>query len=149
MGRNDKEVKISTLVGAGSEVLGDFNVKGSARVDGRIDGNVTVEGSLIMGPEASVNGNVNANAVLIGGEVLGNITASEKAELTATAKVFGDITTAVIVIDEHAVFQGKCSMNQAVPDKKSKSTAAKAVRASKKSAKAAIEEALKEIKEEE
>ena len=79
----------------------------------------------------------------------GNITAPEKAELTASAKVLGDIATKVIVIDEHAVFQGKIDMNQTVPDRKGKARTAKAVRAGRKSAKAAIAEALKEVEEEE
>ena len=72
-----------------------------------------------------------------------------KAELTASAQVLGDIVTTVIVIDEHAVFQGKIDMNQTVPDKKGKIKAAKTVKAGRKSAKAAIAEALKEVAEEE
>ena len=96
-----------------------------------------------------VTGDVQASSVLIGGEVTGNINAPEKAELTASAKVLGDIATNVIVIDEHAVFQGKIDMNQAVPDKKGKARTAKAVRAGRKSAKAALAEALKEVEEEE
>ena len=53
------------------------------------------------------------------------------------------------MIDEHAIFQGKIDMNQAVPDKKGKAKAAKATRVGRKSAKAAIAEALKEVEEEE
>lgn len=147
--RNNKEkqVQISTLIGKGSELGGDFSVQGSARIDGKIDGNVTVEGTMILGANGSISGNVSADAVVIGGEVLGDIVAPEKTELTATAKVLGDITTKVIVIDENAVFQGKIDMNQEVPDKKPKSKTAKSNRVGKKSAKAAIAEALKEMAE--
>ena len=63
--------------------------------------------------------------------------------------MLGDITTSVIVIDEHAVFQGKCDMNQDTGAKKSKAGVTKAVRAGRKSAKAALAEALKEVQEEE
>lgn len=147
--KKNTEVKIDTLIGRGSEVNGDFKAAGSARVDGRISGSVIVEGTLIVGSAGSVNGNVEAEAVLIGGEVMGDISASAKAELTETARVWGDITTAVIVIDEHAVFQGRCNMNQEAPEKKARVNSAKASRAGKKSAKAAIAEALKEVQEEE
>lgn len=147
MGKNNAEVKISTLIGKDCELTGDFNAQGSARIDGKIDGNVTVAGSLLLGAGGSINGNVSAESVLIGGEVIGSINAPEKAELTATAKVLGDIATKVIVIDEHAVFQGKCDMNQSAPDRKSRGNAARAVRAGKKSAKAALAEALKEVEE--
>ena len=142
MNKRDNEIQISTLLGKGTVVEGDFSAKGSARIDGVVNGDVTIEQVLIVGATGSIMGNVSAKAVVIGGEVIGNVEAPEKAELTETAKVIGDITTAVIVIDEHAVFQGKCDMNQASPDKKVK---ARAVRSERKSAKAAIVEALKEV----
>lgn len=149
MGKKNTEVKINTLLGMGTELNGDFSAQGSVRIDGKIDGNVTVTGSLILGAGGTISGNVTANAVLIGGEVLGNIQATEKAELTSTGRVLGDIATRVIVIDENAVFQGRCNMNQEIPDRKVRNAANKAARAGKKSAKAAIEEALKEVAEEE
>lgn len=144
-----KEVKITTLIGKGAELKGDFTVEGSARIDGRVQGNVTISGSLVVGSGASILGDVSADSVLIGGEVLGNITAPKKAEITATAKVMGDVSTSVIVIDEHAVFQGKCDMNQAEPEKKRNGLEVKKTRTGKRSAKAALVEALKEVAEEE
>lgn len=147
LGKKDAEIKISTLIGCGARIEGDFSIPGSARIDGCVEGNVTVDGTLIVGATGAVSGNVTAEAVIIGGEVLGDVEASQKAELTGTAKVLGDITTAVIVIDENAVFQGKCNMNQPVPDKKTKAKTARAVKASKKSAKAALAEALREVQE--
>ena len=147
LGKKNADTKMSTLIGAGAELTGDFTLDGSARIDGKIGGNVTVTGNLILGAGSIVTGDVQAASVLIGGEVTGNITAPEKAELTASAKVLGDIATKVIVIDEHAVFQGKIDMNQTVPDRKGKARTAKAVRAGRKSAKAAIAEALKEVEE--
>ncbi len=148
MGKKNAEVRISTLLGQGTEIVGDFNSEGSARVDGKVNGNVTVAGTLILGVGGVVNGDVSADTVMIGGEVVGNVNAPTRTELTSTGRVLGDITTSVIVIDEHAVFQGKCDMNQEVPDRKARSNAAKALRAGKKSAKAAIAEALKEVEEE-
>lgn len=148
LSKKEKQVKISTLIGKDCELSGDFSTQGSARIDGRVSGNVTVTGTLIVGAAGSITGNVSARAVVIGGEVLGDVSAPEKTELTATARILGDITTKVIVIDENAVFQGKCDMNQTVPDKKAKAKNTKAVRAGKKSAKAAIAEALKEVEEE-
>ena len=149
MGGKEKQIKITTMVGEKSEIHGDFSVQGSARIDGKVDGNVTVTGTLIVGAAGCIIGNVSAEAVLIGGEVQGDVQAPEKAELTATAKVLGDIATKVIVIDENAVFQGKCDMNQTEPTRKAKGRATKAVKAGRKSAKAAIAEALKEVAEEE
>jgi cytoskeletal protein CcmA (bactofilin family) len=147
VGKKEVVVKITTLIGSGSNIEGDFSAPGSARIDGKIDGNVEVAGTLIVGAEGAISGDVKADCVLIGGEVQGNVNAAQKAELTATAKVLGDITTGVLVIDENAIFQGKCNMNQPEPDKKARVKAAREVKAARKSAKAAIAEALKEVEE--
>ena len=148
-GKKSPKVQITTLLGRGTDLIGNLNVEGSARIDGRIDGDVTVSGYLIIGTGAVVMGDVKAQSVLIGGEVRGNIVSPEKAEIASTAKVFGNITTGEIVIDEHATFQGKCNMNQTVPYENEKEHIEKSIRVGKKSAKAAIAEALKEMKQEE
>lgn len=142
LSKKDKEIRIGTLLGRGTELEGDFSAEGSVRIDGTIKGNVTVSESMIIGATGNIEGNISAKSIVVGGEVLGNIDAPEKAELMATARVLGDITTNTIIIDEHAIFQGKCDMNQAVPDRKTRN---KAVRAGKKSAKAALAEALREV----
>lgn len=151
LGKKDAaDVKINTILGRGSDFQGDVSTNGSARVDGNVVGNVKVAGVLTVGASGVINGTVEARAAVIGGEIVGNVYSQERIELTSTARVLGDISTKVIVIDENAVFQGKCDMNQEVPDaKRSRSASAKAVRAGKKSAKEAIEEALKEVEEEE
>jgi cytoskeletal protein CcmA (bactofilin family) len=149
LAKKNSEVKINTLLGSSSEMTGDFKSEGSVRIDGRINGNVTVTGVLIIGAAGTISGNVSAKSAIIGGEVLGDVTVAEKTELTATAKVIGDISTSVIVIDENAIFQGKCDMKQEIPETASRAAQVKAIRAGKKSAKAAIAEALKEVQEEE
>lgn len=142
--KKDKEIRICTIIGAGVNLGGDFTAPESVRIDGCVDGNVTVAGTLIVGANGVINGNVTAESAIIGGDILGNLEVAKKTELIATAKVLGDITTSVIVIDENAIFQGKCNMNQSVQDRKAR---AKAAKDSKKSAKVALAEALREVKE--
>ena len=144
--KNNKQIRITTIIGKDASCNGDFSAQGSARIDGSVKGNVTVSETLIIGAAGYVDGDVSAKAVVIGGEVIGNVIAPDKTELTATAKVIGDISTSVLVIDEKAVFQGKCDMNQEAHGKRQK-PGARALRAGKKSAKAAIQEALKEVEE--
>ena len=139
-----KEIQITTIIGAGAECNGDFSAKSSVRIDGVINGNVTVTGALTVGATGRIMGDVKAQAVIVGGEINGNVVAPDRVELTATARVIGDICTSVIVIDEKAIFQGKCDMNQDVSPRKTR-PASSAVRAGRKSAKAAIAEALKEV----
>lgn len=140
------ETKISTIIGKGAVIDGDFAAAGSVRMDGVVEGNVKVTGQLLVGATGKIHGNIDAQAVVIGGEVNGSVKAPERAELTSTARVIGDIKTGVIVIDEKAVFQGKCDMNQ--EEAKPKKRPVRESRAGKKSAKDALKEALKEMEEE-
>lgn len=144
--KKNKELIITTLIGRDAECNGDFAAKGSARVDGCINGNVTVTGTLIVGVTGSINGDITAQSAIIGGEVIGNVTSAERTELTQTARLIGDINTEIIVIDEKAIFQGGCNMNQETGGKRPK-PAARTVRAGRKTAKEAIAEALKEVEE--
>lgn len=143
----EKEVVITTIIGKGAECDGDFSAEGSVRIDGCVNGNVTVTKTLIIGATGCVNGDLSAAAAIIGGEVNGNVNAPEKAELTTTARVIGDITTGTIIIDEKAVFQGRCDMNQEASAKRPRLNG-KTLRTGKKLSKAAIAEALKEAEAE-
>lgn len=141
--------KIGTIIGKGTVIGGDFTAEKSVRMDGVIEGDVKVTGEIVIGATGRVNGNVEAAAAIIGGEVYGNVTAPERVELTPTARLIGNIKTAVVVIDEKAVFQGGCDMNQDPSSgAKAKKRIARETRAGKKSAKDALQEALREVRAE-
>lgn len=144
--KTNKEMEITTIIGRGAKCGGDFSSKGSARIDGSIDGDAVVEGTLIVGASGRIDGNVKARAVTVGGEIIGDIHASDKVELTATARVIGNISTALIVIDEKAIFQGSCDMKQDASGKRS-NVPSKALRAEGRDARATVTEVLKDIQE--
>lgn len=141
-----KDSKISTIIGKGCVLDGNFSAAGSVRLDGTIEGNVKVTGQFILGASGKVLGNIEACSVVIGGEVLGNVMAPQKAVLVSSARVIGDIKTQSIIIDEKAIFQGKCDMNQ--DEEKAKKRSVKEGRAGRKSAKEALKEALQEVRAE-
>lgn len=143
------EAKISTIIGKGTVVNGDFQAEGSVRLDGIIEGDVKVSGTLILGAAGKVNGTVDAAVAVIGGEVMGDVNAPEKIEITATAKVIGNIKTNAIVIDEKAIFQGQCDMNQEVAEgAKLRKRVVREPKAGRKSAKDALKAALQEVEAE-
>lgn len=141
------ETKITTIIGKGAVIEGDFTAPGSVRMDGCVEGNVKVTGQLVVGATGRIHGNIEAESAVIGGEVTGDVNASEKTELTATARVIGDIRTSLIVIDAKAIFQGRCDMNQE-ENKPAKKRQQRETRAGRKSARDALKEALKEVEEE-
>lgn len=107
--------QVGTIIGPGAIIDGPISTKDSTRIDGVIKGNVTVSGALIVGEQGKITGTVSALNVYIAGEVTGNISAPQgKIEISDTGKVIGDITCKGIVIDENAVFQGRCDMQGVV-----------------------------------
>ena len=141
-----KETQITTIIGIGAECNGDFKSESSIRIDGVINGNVIVANTVIVGASGIINGDINAKMVVIGGEVYGNLNVPEKVELTSTARVLGDITTSGLVIDEKAIFQGRCDMNQDAGKKPKPNN--KALKADRKTSNSVVAEALRQADEE-
>lgn len=103
--------QVGTIIGPGAVIEGPLTTKDSTRIDGIVKGNVTISGALIVGQDGKITGTVSALNVYVAGEVTGNITAPQgKIEISDTGKVYGDISCKGIIIDENAVFQGKCEM---------------------------------------
>lgn len=66
------------------------------------------EGTLIIGETAVVESDVHAATVIVSGEVRGHITAGEKIEVLAPARVFGDIEAPSVIINAGVAFEGNC-----------------------------------------
>jgi len=103
------------LIGTGTVLEGKIKTPGSIRIDGRIVGEVVVAQSIAVGPSGDVEGTITAKNITIGGKIKGTVLAQEKLVLESRASVRGDIRAAKLVIDEGAVFDGKCVMSEAKP----------------------------------
>ncbi len=103
------------LIAAGTVFEGKIRTPGSIRIDGRILGEITATQNISVGSSAEIDGNVVAKNVTIGGRIKGLIVAQEKLVLEAKAIVQGDIRAARLVIDEGAMFDGKCNMSDVKP----------------------------------
>ena len=103
---------LNTIIGKGSTMEGTLRVENSLRVDGRIKGNVTTSDSLVIGKEGEIDGEIIAKNAIIGGKARGKINASGKVVLEAKAFFQGEMKTARLVIDDGAVFDGQCNMQQ-------------------------------------
>lgn len=76
-------------------------------VFGRVTGRAELEGSLVLAPGSAWKGDIMADIVIVSGAVEGTITAGRKIELTATARVSGDLVSPSIAIAKGAVYEGK------------------------------------------
>ena len=105
-----KTGKVDTMVGQGTEIKGNLNIKGSIYVDGRVEGNIATDDGIMLGEAGSVKGNLAARNIIIGGRVHGHVVASERVELLSTSVVDGDIRSPRLLIAEGSVFEGSCEM---------------------------------------
>ncbi|MDP2606365.1 MAG: polymer-forming cytoskeletal protein [Deltaproteobacteria bacterium] len=97
----------------GSRVSGQLNFQGDARIDGSVDGEIQCQGRLIIGEGAEVRAKISGKTVEIHGRVEGNVTAKEKIDLVAPARLYGNILTPRLTITEGVFFDGDCSMGAA------------------------------------
>jgi cytoskeletal protein CcmA (bactofilin family) len=103
------------------EVKGTLKFAGEMTFDGKLDGDIVSEGTLQLGDNAVVKGNINVNNVVVRGKINGNVSAREKIEIKSKSEVFGDIRSSKLVIEEGVTFVGKTEVN---PNKVQPSAAA-------------------------
>jgi cytoskeletal protein CcmA (bactofilin family) len=108
--KNKGEAGLNTIIGKGSVIEGTLEVEGELRIDGMVKGKISSTESLTIGNGGIVEGELNTKIVVIGGSVIGNVFALEKAELQSKAVIEGDITTKNLIVEEGAIFHGKCNM---------------------------------------
>jgi cytoskeletal protein CcmA (bactofilin family) len=101
----------------------DVEIKGSIKfshdliIDGKIEGEVISDGSLTVGENALIKGELKTRSVIIFGKVEGNITVGERCELKSNAILVGDISAGTLAIEEGATFMGQSSVGRK-PDSK-------------------------------
>ena len=100
-------------IGKSVVIKGELSGSEDLYVDGQVEGNIELAGNrLIIGPDGQVRANVSAKGVIVQGKLDGNIRASERAELTKSALVTGDIATQRVAIEEGAYFKGKIDIQR-------------------------------------
>ena len=102
---------LTAFIDQGSEFSGKLSFKDTVRIDGRFEGEISSENTLIVGESGSVTATIKSQVVIISGEVHGEITASGQVVLHKTARVDGNIHTARLVVEDGAVFTGRVEMS--------------------------------------
>ena len=95
-----------TLLAEDCTFKGVLTSAGSVRIDGKVEGTVCVNSDLIVGPSALLRADIEANTATIAGEVHGNVKTNDLLELSSTARLFGDVISSQLRIDQGARFVG-------------------------------------------
>jgi len=95
-----KEVKLE------GEIQGSENLQ----VEGRFKGTIKLAGDLYIGPTGVVDADIEADNVVVHGQINGNVLARKQLQIQASGKLVGDCTAQSIDIKEGALFEGRSKM---------------------------------------
>lgn len=102
--------EINAFLGAGTDYQGKLSFQGAVRIDGRFTGEVESEGTLVVGKDAVVEGQVRVSQLILSGKLRGDIQAGAKVVLHKTADLKGNLNTPSLVVEEGALLEGKVNM---------------------------------------
>ena len=116
---NEPEGAMNTIVGKGTKIEGSMEVTQSIRIDGTFKGSLAATETLIVGSTGELSDvSVTVKNAIIGGNIKGNISASNKVTLESSSKLVGDITAKLLVIEEGALFSGNCKSGEQLNSQK-------------------------------
>ncbi len=100
----------NNVIGENSFFSGTFIINGSLRIDGRFEGKYLQAEQLYVGRGGKIKTNINAVSVIVEGLIIGNINASSRVLLMPTARIFGDIKTPELIIQNGVILEGRCTI---------------------------------------
>ena len=108
MKKNDEQIK--AYMGKDTVFNGELTFDGTVRIDGKFEGKVITEDTLIVGETGHMIAEISAGTVICMGHVEGTVMASKKIEIHSTSKVVGNIKSPAIYIELGGVLDGSCDM---------------------------------------
>lgn len=106
--------RVTSVMGTGIIWKGSIKGKGGVRIEGTFEGEINLNGLLVVGETGRVTcENVQANTVIVAGAVKGNITA-EKLEIRSTGQIWGDVNIVAFATEEGAFLRGNITMEEQI-----------------------------------
>ena len=110
MKKQNDDAKIKAYMGEDTVFNGSLNFEGTVRIDGKFEGQVITEDTLIIGETGHLKAEISAGTVICMGRVEGTVVASKKVEIHSTSKVLGNVKSPAIYIELGGVLDGSCDM---------------------------------------
>jgi cytoskeletal protein CcmA (bactofilin family) len=100
-------------VGAGLTFRGELGGDGDFHIAGRFEGDINVTGRVLVGEGAEVDANINARAIVVGGTVRGNLSATTRVEILPTGTLTGTLRTGSFSAADGAAVKGEIWIERA------------------------------------
>ena len=106
--------RITSVLGEGTKYLGKLTGEGGVRIEGTFEGEIKLNGLLVVGTTGRVTcEDLRARAIIVAGTVRGDLTAN-KVEIRATGRVWGNVTTVAFATEEGAFLNGQIQMEEKI-----------------------------------
>jgi len=113
MGKGDIEPgDMEAFLGKNTSFDGKMTFEGMARLDGKYRGEVFSGDFLFIGEHAEINAEINVGILVVDGNVSGNVSATSQVVIHRNGKLYGNISTPALVIEEGGLFEGSCKMDR-------------------------------------
>ena len=91
-------------------IVGEIKSDGDFRIDGTLEGNLTIKGKVIIGAAGVIKGNIDASNADIEGTISGQLKVNKILTVKATANISGDVVVGKLSIEPGATFNATCVM---------------------------------------
>ena len=108
--QKQEEASIKAYLGVDAIFKGTLSFDGTVRIDGKFEGHVNTDDTLIIGESGDITADVEAGTVICKGKMKGTIIASKKVEMHPSSKIIGNVQTPALNIELGAVLDGNCDM---------------------------------------
>jgi cytoskeletal protein CcmA (bactofilin family) len=98
------------VIGSKTTVKGEISGDEDVLVEGTVEGQIRINKDLRVGPGGTVKATIDAQSVVVSGEVIGDCHAAHRVEIQASGRLTGNIRAPRVVIAEGAVFKGNSDM---------------------------------------
>ena len=99
-----------SVLDQGCELEGRLAFSGTLVLNGKFHGELLSSDTLIVGEDGDLKADVMVGVAIVSDQLFGQITARERVELRKSARMYGDIVTPVLVLEEGVIFDGHCKM---------------------------------------
>jgi cytoskeletal protein CcmA (bactofilin family) len=101
-------------IGKSVIIKGDLSGSEDLTIEGQVEGKIELRQNILtIGPNGKIKAAVFAKAVIVQGEVQGDITATERVDIRDAGSVDGDLSAPRIAIADGAHFRGSIDMQKA------------------------------------
>jgi cytoskeletal protein CcmA (bactofilin family) len=107
---------VDAVLGKGTKVVGSLLFSGAVEIDGEVEGEINAKEKMTVGDSAVIKAKISAADLIIKGTVHGDVLASRSLVLKKPAKVYGNISSPTLSIEEGVLFEGKCAMQVKAAD---------------------------------